>query len=172
MALGARVGLFIASVGVIWMVVSYFQFRDIDVRDYSTISGTLVSAEEYVSHKSGHLDLRVKGHEPCYRVPADDYLKNFRRAAFFSEAPAGTMVQLTVLTSEVRNPRVFPLSSTPTVFVHGVRANGKDYCILEEYSRWLRENNKYRLVVAALGALSIAAVLHGDLKRRKAGAFA
>ena len=137
--------------GVLWLWFSGIRLRPDDARDYSTITGTLISADEKIStsftSRSGHLDIRLQGIKMCYRVPSDGYLDCFRREAFFAEVSKGTTVQLTALKSDIAEPGPFL-----TVFVMGVRADGRDYCVEQNHIARQRREKWFRLTLAMAGS--------------------
>src|SRR4029077_16708373 len=112
---------------------SFLRFTPDDPRDFSTVTGTLLSADEHISNsryggRSGYLDIHLRDNAVRYCVPADGYWDYFRRKAFSAEVRVGSQLELTALASEIAKPLTFPLNSTPTVFVRGVRSGGRDYC--------------------------------------------
>jgi len=163
--------LVLLCVGVLWLWYSFIRFRPDDVRDYSTITGTLVSADEQIIYgktRSGYLEIRLQENPLRYCVPADGYLDYFRREAFFTEVPKGATVELAALASNIASPRTALLNSTPTVFVRGVRAGGRDYCAVEDYIAWQRRGNWARLALAVLGS-GLLALIFFRLRQRQKG---
>ena len=101
-------------------------------------------------------------------VPADGYLDYFRREAFFAEVPRGTTIQLSALASNIAKPRTFPLNSTPTIFVRGVRVGDKDYCTVQVHIEWQKRNNLWKLPFVIFG-IAAAAYVAIVLRRRQTG---
>lgn len=158
------------SAAVAWLWVSWIRFRPDNVQDFSTITGTLLSADEHISGgrgRSGYMDIRLQGDAVRYCVPADGYLDYFRRDAFFAEVPMGSTIQLAALKSDIESPRKPLLNPEPTVFVRGVQVNGQDYCRIEDHIAWQKRNNwgKLALAVAGTGLIAYLLVL---IRRRRA----
>ncbi len=159
LSLGARIFGALFCVGVVWLWYSVIQFQTDDVGNYSVVTGTLVSADErisYVKTKSGRLEIRLKENTVRYCVDPSGYLEYFNRKAFFNEVSKGDTVQLSALASEIAAPRTFLLNSTPTVFVYGVQADGRDYCTVQDHIAWQKREYWVRLGFAVCGSGIIA----------------
>ena len=142
--LGIRIFTVPVAILVVWLWVSFFRFQPDDPRDFSTVTGVLVSAKEHISRGSGRLEIRLQGSAVRYSVAGGGYLPYFRRKAFFAEVGNGDTIELTARTSEIANPRTFLLNSTPTVFVDGVRAGGRDYYTIQDEIAWQKSNHWWR----------------------------
>ncbi len=153
--LGSRIFLVLMTVGVLWLWVSFILFRPDDERDFATVTGILVSADEHIGYgkiRTGSLEIRLQESTVRYCVPEDGYLDYFRREAFFAEVPKGATIQLTALASDIAVPRAFILNSTPTVFIRGLRVGGCDYCTLQDHIAWQKSSNWWSLGVAVAGS--------------------
>lgn len=158
--IGSWILLWCISAGVLWLWVSLALFHPDDQSEYSTVTGTLVSADEHITFgkegRSGYLDIQLEGSKVRYRVPVDGYLDIFCRAAFFREVTKGTTVQLSALARDIAAPRRPLLSPIPTVFVRGLRAGGRDYCTVADHIAWQKRNNWWKLGIAAFGTAFLA----------------
>lgn len=140
-------------IGVLLLGYSYLFFQADDVRDFATITGILELAEEHVLQGRGgsaYLDIKLKESDLRYRVPVDGYLECFRRAAFFTEVPKGASIQLAALAADIAAPGAPMVDATPTVFVRGVRARGRDYSTVQDHIAWQKRNNEWKLVIMAM----------------------
>src|ERR1700719_1447195 len=93
----ARIIAMLLAVAVCWLLFSFFRFTPDDVHDFSTVTGTLLSAEEHISKQKGgfvgYLEIHLRENSIRYCVPADGYIDYFRRKAFFEEVDKGATVQ-------------------------------------------------------------------------------
>ncbi|MGO8688056.1 MAG: hypothetical protein ACLQLG_00330 [Thermoguttaceae bacterium] len=160
--LGIRIFTVPVAILVVWLWVSFFRFQPDDPRDFSTVTGVLVSAKEHISRGSGRLEIRLQGSAVRYSVAGGGYLPYFRRKAFFAEVGNGDTIELTARTSEIANPRTFLLNSTPTVFVDGVRAGGRDYYTIQDEIAWQKSNHWWALgaAIASSGFLAYLLLSH------------
>lgn len=167
--IGSRILLWCMCAGVLWLWISLVIFRPDSPSEFSTVTGTLVSADEHISlgkgGRSGYLDIQLEGSKVRYCVPADGYLDYFHRDAFFAEVAKGTTVQLTALARDIASPRRPLLNTIPTVFVWGVRAGGRDYCTVADHIAWQKRNNWWNLGIAAFGTAFLT-VLFIEFRRR------
>jgi hypothetical protein len=162
----------IAGVGILWSLISYLQFNSDSERDFSTVTGTFEFAEERISNPtrrtrtSGYLEIKLAGDPLRYCVPGESYLSLFQRSAFFSEVKKGEILELTVLTSEIKQPNVAPLSSDPTIFVRGLTSNGKSYLSVEDHIAWQKSNNSAKLWLIIGGLVFVAFMLPSKRNRQ------
>jgi hypothetical protein len=154
------------AVGVVWLLVSFFRFQPDDPRDFSTVKGRMLSADQHVvHHRRGPdlwtLEIRLEDSPVCYIVSIG-YREHFRRQAFFAEVHTGDTIELTVPVSQIAKPSTGLLDSTPKAFVCGVRAGGRDYFTLEDYNA-TRERGKWGdLAVALVLSVVIVIIIFGD----------
>lgn len=157
--LPARIVLSLLAAGVLAMWVFFFRFEPDNPRDFTTIRGQLASAKE---NRGRHLslDLFLENSPIRYCVPSDGYEDYFDRQAFFAQVGHGTLVELTGRADQMANPHTPLLGSTPVVFVRGVRANGRDFCTVQDHIAWQWRNHWWflGLNVAATGGVVFMAV--------------
>jgi hypothetical protein len=165
----ARIFLGVLIAGVLWLWIGFLRFKSNEVRDFATVTGKLLSAEESISYhnfqKSGHLEIRLQDSALRYCVPEDGYMDFFRREAFFAEVPKGCTIQLSALASEIASPRTPLLNPTPTIFVRGVRVGNRQYCMIQDYIAWQKRNNWWRLALAAAGTAFLSFIFHRISRR-------
>jgi len=145
--------VYLAAGGAWWW---YRANAPLDEADFSTITGTLVSAEEKSSGGSPYLEFRIHEHSARFRVPADGYDELFHRREFFLNASLGTEIRITARTAELENPRRPIFDPVDTVFVYGLRDEKMAYCSLAGRKFWEEDNRFYGWIVALV--LSVAAV--------------
>lgn len=167
--INARIFIVLISAGVLWLWISFLRFRPDHERDFATVVGTLVSAEESISYhdfqKSGHLEIRTRESAIRYCVPEDGYMDYFRREAFFAEVPRGSTIHLSALASDIASSRTFLLNPVRTVFVRGVRVGDRDYCTIQDHIAWQKRDNRWRLGLAVAGTAFLTFIFN-RIRRR------
>src|SRR4029079_16334482 len=73
----------------------YLTSRPLTEANFSTIEGTLKSAEEKSSYNQLFLELYLVESPTRFRVPVDSYEKSFNREAFFANVKPGTKITIT-----------------------------------------------------------------------------
>jgi hypothetical protein len=133
--------------------------RGLDEKDYTTITGTIKSAQEHYARKSNFLEFYIAEHAARFRIPADGYQESFNRDAFFANVKSGDRLEITIEKAELAKPFRPPLDPVDTVFVHGLKDQRATYCTLEGRKKW-EEGNRFAggILALALAGMSVCCV--------------
>jgi hypothetical protein len=143
-----------AAAGGVWYW--YLTNRPLTESDFTTVTGTLKSAEEKTARKSAYLEFYIVERPVRFRVPADGYRESFNRQAFFANVKPGTKISITAEKAQLDKPNRLLLDPVDTVFVHGLKDDRLTYCSLGGRKDWEVKNRFYGLVMAIV--LSAAAI--------------
>jgi hypothetical protein len=142
-------------------------FRALNENDYTTVSGTLKSAEQLGTYKSMYLEFYIRESPIRFRVPTDSYRNSFDGQSFASNVRPGSKIEFKVEKAQLANPAHPPGDGKDTVYVYALRDNTKEYSTLAGYEKWRRTNVGYALVmaivftIATLGSLAMLFVSAG-----------
>ena len=153
--------ILLAALGI-WLWGRYTTFEPDKLSDYSSRSGRIESAQEYLAKgavSSGHLDIRIVGSPVILRVPADGYFDYFQRANFFKEVAIGQTVVLSALKSEWEAPKMVGVDQV--VFVRGVRVESKVYASVQDHIQWQVNNNRWLLLFPLVSLLGFVIIVPG-----------
>jgi len=124
--------------------------------DYTTITGTLKSAQEHYAGKSNFLEFYITENPARFRIPAESYEESFDHESFFANVKAGDRIEITVEEAQLAKPLRPPLDPVDTIFVHGLKDQRLAYCTLEGRKKWEANNRFYGGALALmLGGMSI-----------------
>jgi hypothetical protein len=153
---GLLIIIVICYAGAVGVWYWYMTNRPLTESDFTTITGTLKSAEEKTTRKSAYLEFYIVESPVRFRVPADGYRDSFNRQAFFANVKPGMKISITAEKAQLDKPNRPPLDPVDTVFVHGLKDDRITYSSLDGRKDWEGKNRLYGFVMAIV--LSAAAI--------------
>ena len=142
--------------GAIGLWYYYFTFRPVTEADFSTVTGTLKSAQENVSYKQSYFEFTLSKALFAFVFQLTGMRKNFNRAAFFANVMPGTKITIKVEKAQLAKPARPFRDSIDTVFVYGLMDDKMAYCSHVVRNDWEEMNQiTYSILAVVLSLFAI-----------------
>jgi hypothetical protein len=146
---------------------SYLRYRPATPDRFTETTGLVSSLEETTvgyKTKTSYIDIYLRASPLRFRMRMNAFAES---KLILSNVKPGARAEITVWKSALASPTETRSDSVPTVYVCGVKFDGRTYGTLDEYMMWRKQAHQFSLTVNAILSTTAAVLLWQLAKLRR-----